>query len=1231
MALLIGSLTGYGLNAPAVAAAGTADTLTLSALTTNGLLNPPGIDTPKPRLAWDVTSPGLGASVSAAQVRVWKNTPSNTVWDSGKITAAGIDSVVYDGPALDGRSLYGWQVRVYDEAGAVTGWSPTATFGTAMMSPADWGDAQWITHPDWKTPGGPGNDPGLQPVTIPLTGGPATTRYLTLEVNGLGAPVSGDSGRYLQLAELEARDGAGGVNVAKGAAVTSSESIDNWGWSTSFLTDGVRDSATATARGYSSQPHTSASLNQPITLTVDLGSVQKIDRIVLYPRSDARTADGRSPNFPTAVTVRAADSTAGWSGVAANDNVPNPAYSTQGNPYTIDLGRPTTTSKLTLAVPEVSDVYADTPNGFMLQLAEVELLDQAGNNVARSRPVTTSAGLEEWGWGRGLLTDGVTNTNNGQARGFTTWPPSPNQVLTANGSASPATITIDLGAEKTVSKVKVYPRTDKSQTVAGSPATVSFMKSFQLTAFKPVLASYANTTPPPAPQPRPVSLPLLRTDFTADKAVKSARLYVAGLGAYVAYVNDQRAGDAQLGSPWSRYDERVHYDTIDVTSAVKQGANAIGIALGQGYFEGVHDWVSADRRGAWDGVLRTRAVMEVTYTDGTSKLVTTGPQWTTDLGPTLPFTASTPDSEGYDARLEQDGWSTAGFDAGNWKPAVTVNQPATVQLQASPVPPTRVSGTLNPVSVASPATGVRVYDFGQNIAGNARVTFDLPAGTQVNLRYGEKLSNGRVVVVHGRYQDDTFTDDGKAADAWTPAFTYRGFRYLEISNLPAGAPQPQVQALRMHNDLTSVGTFSSGNDTLNWIHQATRDTLLNNAVQGVPTDGSYVEKLPWLADGALMEEAMRRNFDTSAFYAKWFNDIVDSQVSNGDMPMFAPIHGDTARSSAWANAVTETAVLLLQHGQRDVVAARYDELKKYAEFEWSQRASTQEMWGDWVCPDTDCNSDDNKAFVGKAYRYRSVDQFADIAQQLGKSSDAALFADRAEQMKSTFNSSFYDAANHLYRSKPGGAFWQTNNVLPLEFGLAPEADTAAIAQKINNDVQSRGNHLGTGVLGTKYLLRVLTEFGYVDTAYAVASSTTYPSWGYWKSLGATSLWEEWGAWSRSQGHPFLGTVEDWLLMDLAGIESSEGEAVIKPHVPTGLDRASSSLATSGGSLSSSWKVSGSALTLDVTIPVSRTALVHVPVKAGQNVVAPTGAQFVSDEPGFKVYRVASGSYQFTAQ
>ncbi|MFJ3811655.1 family 78 glycoside hydrolase catalytic domain [Streptomyces sp. NPDC090073] len=1229
--LLMTGLLVYGMTAPGTASADASDTLTPSGLTTNGLLNPLGIDTPKPRLAWDVASTRQGASVSAAEVRVWKDTPTNLVWQSGNLTSAGIDSVAYGGPALDGRSLYGWQVRVTDEAGTVSDWSPAATFGTAMLSAADWQDAQWITHPAWNTPGGPGDDPGLQPVTIPLTGGPVTARYVTLEVSGLGAPIAGESGRYLQLAELEARNGANGVNVAKGASVTASESIDNWGWSTSNLTDGTLSTGNGTARGYSSQPHTEASLNEPITLTVDFGAVKEIDRVVLYPRTDAQTADGRSPNFPTALKVRAAESTAGWTGIAGSDNVPNPAYSTQGTPYTIDLARPTTTSKVTLTVPEVTDVYADAPSGYMLQLAEIEVLDQAGTNVARNRPITTSSSPEAWGWTSGSLSDGVTNTNDSQARGWTTWPASSTPVLTTNGTASPATVTIDLGTDKTVNKIKIYPRTDKYQTVGGSPATVSFMKRFDLTALRPVVASYTNTTAPPAPQPHPVTLPLLRSGFTADKPIKNARLFVTGLGAYAAYVNGQRAGDGQLGSASSRYDRRVLYDTIDVTSAVRQGANAVGIALGQGWFEGLHDWAAADQRGAWDGIIRARALMDITYTDGTHQAVTTGPQWTTDLGPSIPFTGATPDAEGYDARLEQDGWSTAGFDAGDWKQAVTVDQPADVRLQASPVEPTRVTATIDPVSVTSPATGVRVYDFGQNIAGNARVTFGLPAGTKVNIRYGERLSSGRVLVVHGRYQDDTYIDDGKAADAWTPSFTYKGFRYVELSGLPTGTPQPEVQALRMHNDLTSVGTFSSGNYTLNWINQAARDTLLNNAVQGVPTDGSYVEKLPWLADGALMEGAMLRNFDTGTFYAKWLNDIADSQVSNGDMPMFAPFNGNTERSSAWANAFTETATLLLQYGERDAVAARYDELKKYAEFEWDQRASEQEQWGDWNCPTSGCNNTDNQALVGKAYRYRSVDQFADIAQQLGHADDAALFADRASQMKTSFNASYYDSAAHMYRAASGAAFWQTNNVLPLAFGLAPQADGGAIADKIDADVRSHGNHLDTGVLGTKYLLRVLTQYGHVDTAFAAASSTTYPSWGYWKSLGATSLWEEWGADSRSQGHPFFGTVEDWMLMDLAGIQRADGEVIIKPYVPAGLDRAASSLATSGGAISSSWQVSGGSLTLDVKVPVSRTALVNVPVKAGQSVVAPPGAQHVEDIPGFKVYRVPSGSYQFTAQ
>lgn len=740
----------------------------------------------------------------------------------------------------------------------------------------------------------------------------------------------------------------------------------------------------------------------------------------------------------------------------------------------------------------------------------------------------------------------------------------------------------------------------------------------------------------PAPGGVLLGLPLLRTNFSVTQPIANATLYISGLGAYAASINGKPAGTIVIGSGMSKYDKVSFYDGIDVTSAVQGGQNAIGIALGQGTLNGLHTWARPEARGAWDGILRTKALLQVSYVDGATQSVPTSTGWTAAQGPSLPFLTSAtrlPEMEGYDARKEQPGWNTPSFDAGRWAQAVPASN-GTARLQASPMEPSRVVSEISLGSPATPAAEVFVYNVRQNISGNARVTLDVPAGTAVRIRYAESLSNGRAVVAGRRPQDDTFISKGSGPATWAASFTHKGFQYIEVSGLPSGAPAPRVTALRIHNDIQSAGTFDSSNDVLNFVHKAGRETVLNNFVLAAPTDGSYLEKLPWLGDGALMADAAMRNFDAKNLYIKWYNDIADSVRSNGDLPAEAPVPttGADLSSAAWGNAFSELATLLLrEHDAKQAVNARYGQLKAYAEFVSSHTTNPVELWGDWVCPDGDgvCNTSADKKLVARAYVYRTLDQFAVVAQQLGYPDDAATFARRAAAARTAFNTDYFRSGT--YRTASGARFLQTNNVLPVAFGITPEANRQAVVNAVAADVAARGDHLGTGVLGTKWLFRVLTQYGHLEAAYKAATQRTSPGYGAWMAAGATTLWEQWTN-TRSKGHPFLGTAEDWMLADVAGLAhtgSASTKVVVKPHIPANLQRASTSLQTNGGPASSSWKLENGQLTLTVEVPVNRTGTIHVPVTGSQKVIAPPGAVSTGTEGTYRLYTVPSGRHVFT--
>ena len=623
-----------------------------------------------------------------------------------------------------------------------------------------------------------------------------------------------------------------------------------------------------------------------------------------------------------------------------------------------------------------------------------------------------------------------------------------------------------------------------------------------------------------------------------------------------------------LGSGWTKYDKLAFYDGIDVTSAVQAGQNAVGIALGQGTLNGLHTRATAENRGAWDGILRTRALLQVTYADGTTQSVPTSTGWTAAQDQPGPirspparysrrWRATTPGASSRAGTLLR---STTAAGRRPW-PSATAARACRPALSCLPARGARSAWTALP----RPATGVFVYNVGQNIAGNARITLDVPAGTAVRIRYAESLSNGRAAVIGDRPQDDTFISKGSGPAIWTASFTYKGFQYVEVSGVPGSAPAPRVTALRIHNDVRSVGTFDSSNDVLNFVHKAGRETILNNFVLAAPTDGSYLEKLPWLGDGAVMAEAGMRNFDAKNLYIKWYNDLADSQRSNRDMPAWAPVPDE------WSPTHVQRRLGQRLHRSGDPARAGSRrrgrpsppvtaQLKAYAEL-MSCKPPTPVKCGATGCAPTEtacATPQPTRRLVGARLRHphpRPVRRHRPAARPCRATPRRSPAA--PPSARTTFNNDYFRSGT--YRTASGARFLQTNNVLPVAFGITPAANRQAVVNAVAADVAARGNHLGTGVLGHQVA---------VPGAHPVRTRSRPPTWrprnrtapgyGAWLAAGATTLWEEWTT-TRSKGHPFLGTAEDWMLADVAGLARNRKqlhqgcrEAAPSGGTPTGL-------------------------------------------------------------------------------
>ncbi|MEU8946899.1 family 78 glycoside hydrolase catalytic domain [Streptomyces sp. NPDC048489] len=746
------------------------------------------------------------------------------------------------------------------------------------------------------------------------------------------------------------------------------------------------------------------------------------------------------------------------------------------------------------------------------------------------------------------------------------------------------------------------------------------------------------------PWGRSVSAPpppetLLRDEFTATKPIASARAHIAGLGYNKLYLNGRRIGDRELEPGFTVYDKTVLYATYDVTDALRTGGNAVGVSLGRGFYSMTNpdEWKAS----SWWGEPKLKLELDLTYTDGTHRQVVSDSGWKVSDGPTT--TESLWFGESYDARAEQPGWNRPGFDDTVWHPALNVDGPKGT-LRSESFPPVEVTDHLKAEHTTAPAEGTHVYDYGSPTAGWARIGVQGPAGATVTVTYGEKLRADGTVDNTGAFgmalQTYSYTLKGDGVESYQPSYSYAGFRYAQVV-VPQGVTLRSVDGMRVHTAVRTTGDFTSSSDLLNRYQDAQADTVLNN-LHSIPTDTPMYEKRPYTADGFLYADSAIANFDMRNFYESWMRSHRDDQNADGSIGPTVPTteSGKLVKDPVWsASYVLGTWDLYWYYGDTKAVAENYDGMKAWLAYYEHDIAGTGGIYtgfsyGDWLSPEG-ANAPEGTRLSGTAYIYLTATRLATMAEALGHDADARHFDGFAAQVKDTFNATFYHRDKGAYYDNEAAGYRQTSNLLPLSFGLVPKEHRAAVVDHLVADLHARGDHLDTGALGTKVLLPVLTEAGHADLAYTVATNPTYPGWGYWfEGLGATTMWEEWNANSRSHDHAFMGTVDDWLYQDVAGIEATApgyAKVRIRPHVVGGLTHASAHVESPLGRITSSWARTRGRFTLRVDVPMGSTADVLVPVGDRQTVHAPADAVAREREGGYAHFTVGAGSHRFSVR
>jgi alpha-L-rhamnosidase len=753
-----------------------------------------------------------------------------------------------------------------------------------------------------------------------------------------------------------------------------------------------------------------------------------------------------------------------------------------------------------------------------------------------------------------------------------------------------------------------------------------------------------------------VPAPFFRKTFRLEQPPRRARAYVCGLGYFELYINGRKVSDDVLVPNQTDYGDRVPrkllypfdavartrdlYITYDITPFLRQGENAVGIVLGNGWYN--------QRGRTVEGLLWYGPPRVICQIEADGLIVGTGADWKTGRGPILFDHVFS--GEVYDARLEMPGWSEPAFDDGAWTAATPAPAPGG-RLEPQVSPPDRVTATLAPAKITALAGKPErwLVDFGQNFTGWVRISPRGPAGTRITIEFAEQIDEAGNKIANGDEVPTscTYILKGGGGEVYEPRFTWFGFRYAIVSGWP-GKPEPEtIEGRVVHTAVPAAGEFACSNDLFNRIHRNTVWGQLGALHGGVPMDCPHRERLGYTGDGQASSETAMMNFDMERFYAKWLEDIGGAQDlgrEKGYVPHTAPFGGG-AGGVGWGSAcVILPWKLYVHYGDERVLREHFEGMKLWVDYlgTWTRDGITlKNRAGSWNLADWFCVGDSPpKELVHTFYHSLCARIVSRAARVLGRTGDENRYAAIADESRRAFIAKFFDpSANRFHDGKNG------SDVFGLALGgLPPDTAISAAGAFAGRILSDNGGHLDTGFLGTSMLFDVLSEFDRDDVAFTVMNQRTFPGYGYWIGRGATTLWETWtGLPGRhSQNHPALGGGVAWLYEGLAGLRPDPvgpgfERVIIRPAPVGDVTECRYSLETSRGTFRVEWTKKDGRLTLDVAVPPNASATVLVPAaeaglvrEGGKPAARAEGVTFLRMEGDRAVFGIGSGIYRFEA-
>lgn len=701
--------------------------------------------------------------------------------------------------------------------------------------------------------------------------------------------------------------------------------------------------------------------------------------------------------------------------------------------------------------------------------------------------------------------------------------------------------------------------------------------------------------------------PMLRKKFSAGESVERAYLYISAAGYYDAQINGTPIAKDWMNPGFTHYDKRNLYLVHDVSALLTAGDNVISATLGNGFYNeytGMTVWQY--ERARWRNRPRMICELHLFYADGSHEVVCSDESWKCATGKVLGNVIYAGDV--VDARKQIDGWHSASFDDSTYAAAQVVEAPSPL-LIAQQMPPIRSSESFRPKRVKRISDREYMFYFPANIAGVCTLNIEGEEGTQIEMLHGEllkadsTLEMGNIAIYShpvgdAAFQTDRYTLRGNGKESFTPRFHYNGFQYVSVkADRPIELDENSLTAHYIHSDVKSVGEFDSSNELFNKLWEAIRRGYLNN-LHGIPTDCPQREKNGWTADAHVSIDIAFTNYDALLVYEKWIDDIIDNQRPDGSISGVIP--GTDWGYADWIGAVWDAVIFEVPfamynyYGDTRAIEKIYPTAERYLQYLASRENDEGTVTyglGDWCYYQTITPSE----YVVTCYYYRDYTLMARFAELLGK--DATLYHQKAAALRQLINEKYLDKQSGIYSIGR-----TTAQALPLALGIVPEGLEDKVAAQLNRTVVEDGYVCDFGLLGSKYALRMLVKYGYVDTAYRLATQTKTPSWGNWIEQGFTTPLETWiirpDFRDSSANHVFFGDIAAWFQNDLVGINYDSAKPgfehiIIRPHFPDGLQWAKGSFHSVKGKISSSWERDGEQIILQVVVPQNTTATLYI--------------------------------------